>query len=176
MPEFYTIIARRIFFPIFFGGPPPPPISYTYVYRTTFSRQLAFLTACISDITPPYGTTTARAHRTSVLRCAELRKVFWKVGWGGCGRGLKVTLRLSGVCYLIVGPIYTAWKTRLWAAGCVSTYGFCPPFLQLVATLPHHALVTWSLIDASVSIAAAARRILRQLPSNNDVKWQRDGS
>ena len=34
MPAFYTIIARKIFFPIFWegaGAPTPAPVSYVYV-------------------------------------------------------------------------------------------------------------------------------------------------
>jgi len=38
MPEFYTIIARKIFFRILVGGgghvPPAPPVSYAYTHFT----------------------------------------------------------------------------------------------------------------------------------------------
>jgi len=47
MPEFYIIIARKIFFPFFWGGvPPPPPVSYTYddVTPSTPSRHSHIVT------------------------------------------------------------------------------------------------------------------------------------
>ena len=39
MPEFYIIIARKIFFPNFRGGdvPPLPLVSYAYVCSATFT-------------------------------------------------------------------------------------------------------------------------------------------